>query len=74
MLGHVYVHDRLCALCAMCCACLSVDESRKRVKTGHSNGEYEADKPHGLTKFQAAWYQPPQLPPTVRALAQGLRD
>eukprot|EP00983_Pelagomonas_calceolata_P089899 1157357-Pelagomonas_calceolata.AAC.9 len=36
--------------------------SRKR-KRGQRDGEYEANKPHGLTKkIQAAWYQPPDCP------------
>eukprot|EP00983_Pelagomonas_calceolata_P105851 1159175-Pelagomonas_calceolata.AAC.13 len=43
---------------------MSDEESeRKRMKRVQSDGEYKANKPHGLTnRFQASWYDPPNCP------------
>mmetsp|Transcript_31517 Transcript_31517/g.81984 ORF Transcript_31517/g.81984 Transcript_31517/m.81984 type:complete len:81 (-) Transcript_31517:95-337(-) len=43
---------------------MSEDEMRrKRLKKGHSNVEYKANKPHGLAnRFQPSWLKDPNCP------------
>ena len=54
---------------------MSEDESRKRVKKGHSDGAYKASKPHGLTnRFQPSWLKDPSHPLREHWLRDGGLD
>eukprot|EP00983_Pelagomonas_calceolata_P127196 1161379-Pelagomonas_calceolata.AAC.3 len=54
---------------------MSGDESRIRVKEGHSDGEYKANKSHGLTnRFQPSWLKDPNCPLREHWLRDGGLD